>query len=200
MAMLLRKLAIPAATFLRSGKTEGPTARSSAHSELCLRTWTWPESPKLGELVRVQTHNKGKTAIEARPHTTIEGAFWGRRTPQPNPRVNAYELKINPNNESIFLTHPNGGLVQFENLVGTTVVQDGKLVMSAKSAYHVADMPPFAAKAALAEARRQVEAASKVGLNVEWLVSDARAEQPHDALPAKQYLDNGAPLSGVAVQ
>lgn len=113
--------------------------------------------------------------IEARPHTSIKGAFWGRRTAQANPRVNAFELKINPNNESFFLPHPDGGLVQFENLVGTAVVQDGKLVMKTRSLYHVADMPPFATKKVLEEARRQVAAASQAGLKVEWLVSEERA-------------------------
>ena len=64
---------------------------------------------------------------------------------------------------------------QFENVVGATLVQDGKLVIQARSIYHVADMPPFAAKQVLEEAGRQVAAASKAGLKVEWLVSEDRA-------------------------
>lgn len=120
--------------------------------------------------------------VDARPHTSIKGAFWGRRTPQGKPRVDAYELKINSNNESIFLEHPSGGYVQFENLVGTNLVQDGKLVMSQRSIYHVADMPPFAREQMLAEAGRQVAAASPAGLRVEWLISDARAMQQLDDL------------------
>jgi Domain of unknown function (DUF4157) len=126
--------------------------------------------------------------IEARPHTSIKGAFWGRRTVQGNARVNAYELKINPNNESFFLPHPKGGLVQFENVVGTSLVQDGKLVMQTRSIYHVADMPPFAAKQVLEEAGRQVAAAQQAGLKVEWLVSEARAEQQLTALFQKNNI------------
>ena len=87
--------------------------------------------------------------IDARPHPTIEGAFWGRRVPQKNPRVDAFELRVNPNNESLYLPHPDvGGFVQFEGMVGT-VAQDGKLVMSATSIYHTEDLPGFAAKQGL---------------------------------------------------
>jgi hypothetical protein len=125
-------------------------------------------------------------AIPARQHSSIKGAYWAKRTPQTNPRVDKFELKINPNNESFFLPHPDGGLVQFENVVGTSVVQDGKLIMKARSHYHVADMPSFAAESVLKEARRQVAAASNSGLKVEWLVSDSRAIQQLEALFKKE--------------
>ncbi len=85
-----------------------------------------------------------------------------------------YELKINPNNESYYLKHPNGGYVQFENLAQTTV-QDGKLIMKQKSFYHVDDMPSFAKTKVLEEAERQVAAAELAGYKVEWLVSDEKA-------------------------
>ena len=113
----------------------------------------------------------GILEVEARP----SGAgFWGKRVPQTNPLVDAFELKINPNNESFYLPHPQGGFVQFENLVGGTL-QDGKLVLNAKSIYKVNDLPGFARRAVLIEAGRQVEAASASGLRVEWLVSDREA-------------------------
>jgi hypothetical protein len=88
--------------------------------------------------------------------------------------VEAYELSINPANESFYLPHPEGGTVQFENLVGDAL-QDGKLIQKPRSIYHVADLPPFAQGKALQEARRQLEAAGSAGLQVEWLVSDQKA-------------------------
>ncbi|MCI8410442.1 MAG: hypothetical protein HFJ09_14425, partial [Lachnospiraceae bacterium] len=109
--------------------------------------------------------------IEVRP----EGkGFWGRRINQNNPRVEGYELKINPNNESYYLPHPNGGFVQFENMINSTV-QDGKLIMKQKSFYHVNDLPDFAKNKVLLEAQRQLDAAAQAGYNVEWLVSDVNA-------------------------
>ena len=113
----------------------------------------------------------GIQTVEAR---RFGPGFWGKRTAQVNARVNAYELKINPNNESFFLPHPSGGYVQFENLAANAV-QDGKLVMSPKSIYHVAEMPPFARASVLDEARRQLAAAQKAGFTVEWLVSEQKA-------------------------
>jgi hypothetical protein len=147
------------------------------------------------ERARVGTYTTkikwGVQTIDARPHTTIKGAFWGRRTPQSNVRANAYELKINPNNESFFLPHPSGGYVQFEQLVGTGLVQDGKCVVQSRSIYHVADMEQFtkstfAANQVLAEARRQVAAASAAGMRTEWLISEARALQQVEALFQKE--------------
>jgi hypothetical protein len=105
----------------------------------------------------------------------IEGqGFFGKRTQQSNPRVDTYELKINPNNESYYLKHPKGGYVQYENKIDN-VVMDGKLIMQQKSFYHVIDLPEFARNKVLNEAIRQVEAASSAGYTVEWLISDSKA-------------------------
>ena len=100
--------------------------------------------------------------------------FWGERMSQHNIRVDKYELKINPNNESFYLPHPMGGFVQFENLKNKTV-QDGKLILTKKSFYHVADLPDFAREKALQEARRQIEAATLANYKIEWLISDKKA-------------------------
>jgi hypothetical protein len=100
--------------------------------------------------------------------------FWGHRTQQINPRVNEYELKINPNNESYYLKSPSSGYVQYENMMND-VVMDGKLIMQQKSFYHVNNLPEFARNMILQEAMRQVAAASNVGYTVEWLVSDTKA-------------------------
>jgi|GEM_PF-1535686 len=100
--------------------------------------------------------------------------FFGQRIQQINPRVDAYELKINPNNESYYLKSPTGGYVQYENMVND-VVMDGKLVIQQKSFYHVNDLPDFARNKVLQEAMRQVEAANNVGYTVEWLISDPKA-------------------------
>ena len=62
--------------------------------------------------------------IPARP---AGPGYWGKRTPQGKPRVDAYERKINPNDESYYLPHPKGGLVQFENVI-KGALEDGKLV------------------------------------------------------------------------
>jgi Domain of unknown function (DUF4157) len=153
-------------------------AKSLEAAEAALET---AEKARVGTYTEKITWGIQKN-IDARPHTSIKGAYWGRRTPQANPRVNAYELKINPNNESFFLPHPNGGLVQFENAVGTTLVQDGKVIIQQRSIYHVADMPAFAKTSVLAEANRQVAAASKAGMSVEWLVSEQRAVDQLTAL------------------
>ncbi len=114
----------------------------------------------------------GILEIDARPHG--EG-FWGRRVPQSNSRVDAFERKINPNDESYYIKHPNGGYVQFENL-NKSVLQDGKLVMQPNSSiYKVYDKPEFLRRKILDEAVRQVQAAKHNGLKVEWLVSDKEA-------------------------
>ena len=113
----------------------------------------------------------GIQEINVRP----EGkGFWGKRVKQNNPRVDNFELKINPNNESYYLPHPKGGYVQFENMLNSTV-QDGKLIMKQKSFYHVNDMPDFAKTKVLSEAQRQIDAASMAGYKVQWLVSDENA-------------------------
>ena len=126
-----------------------------------------------GESVPVYTDKIkwGIHEIDVRPDGK---GFWGQRIRQSNPRVNGYELKINPQNESYHLPHPDGGYVQFENMIDSTV-QDGKLVMKQKSFYHVNDMPDFAKNKVLEEAERQIVAANAADYKVEWLVSDKDA-------------------------
>jgi TANFOR domain-containing protein len=112
--------------------------------------------------------------IEVRP---FEKGYWGKRVAQSDPRVDAFELKINPNNESFYLPHPEGGFVQYENIVKTTV-QDGKLIMDQSSIYHVLDKPEFlTTKSVIEPAQRQLAAAKAAGYKVEWLVSDEKAVQ-----------------------
>jgi len=108
--------------------------------------------------------------IDARP---FGNGYWGKRIPQPDPRVDAFELKINRNNESYYLPKPDGELVQFENIVADAL-QDGKLIQKQKSIYHVIDVP-YGKKKILEEAKRQLEAANHNNLKVEWLVSDQKA-------------------------
>ncbi|MNO79517.1 hypothetical protein D3C76_706870 [compost metagenome] len=125
-----------------------------------------------GDVGKYDTKIKwGINDINARPHGK---GFFGERIPQSNPRVDDFELKINPNNESYYLPHPNGGYVQFENLAGN-VLQDGKLIIKPKSFYHVDDLPQFAKDKVVQEALRQQESALAAGYKVEWLVSDAEA-------------------------
>lgn len=110
--------------------------------------------------------------VEVRP---FEKGYWGKRISQVEPRVDAFELKINPNNESFYLPHPDGGYVQFENIANNTL-QDGKLVMDQSSIYHVLDKPEFlTTKSVFEPAQRQLAAAKAAGYKVEWLVSDEKA-------------------------
>ncbi|WP_369899694.1 hypothetical protein [Bacillus manliponensis] len=113
----------------------------------------------------------GINDIEARPYGK---GYWGKRIPQKNPRVDEFELKINPSDESFYLPHPKGGFVQFENLAGD-VVQDGKLIIKQKSFYHVEEMPKFAQDKVIQEALRQIDAAKVAEYKVEWLVSEEKA-------------------------
>ena len=98
----------------------------------------------------------------------------GPRTKQHNERVNNYELKLNPDNESYFLDHPDGNTVQFENMKNG-IVQDCKLVMDKYSIYYVKEKISVLNKNILKQANRQLEAANSVGYKVEWLVSDQKA-------------------------
>ncbi len=132
-----------------------------------------------------ETIHWGIHDIEARPEA---GGYWGERIPQSNPRVDAFELNINPQNESFYLPHPNGGYVQFENMINNTV-QDGKLIISDSSFYHVDDKPGFARSRVLAEAQRQLEAANVANYRVEWLVSDQKAVNQLTALFREQNVD-----------
>ena len=101
--------------------------------------------------------------------------YFGKRIKQYISRVDNYELKINPNNESYYLQHPDGRYVQFENMVDN-VLQDGKCILNKKrSFYHVYDRGYKAQKRVLEQANRQIETANAVGYKVEWLVSDEKA-------------------------
>lgn len=113
----------------------------------------------------------GVQTINARSYG--EG-YWGERIPQANPRVDALELKVNPNDESYYLPLDSESMVQFENM-SNAVVQDAKCIMSESSFYHVLDKPAFLQNKVLAEANRQVAAADKAGYQVEWLVSEQKA-------------------------
>lgn len=53
-------------------------------------------------------------------------------------------------------------------------MQDGKLILSQKSYYHVEDMPSLAREGVLKEARRQIGSARAAEYKVEWLVSDQK--------------------------
>jgi RHS repeat-associated protein len=136
-------------------------------------------SASTGQVGRYTTKIQwGVLEIEARP---AGPGYWGKRVPQ-GPRVDAYELKINPNNESYYLPHPEGGYVQFENFTGTSL-EDGKLTVTADSSlYRVNDRPAFAQELVMKTARRQIEAASPHGLQVEWLAADEEATAQLTAL------------------
>ena len=105
----------------------------------------------------------------------LEGAgYYTKKIKQHNPRVEAYEIKINPNKEGYHVKHPDGRDVQFENMKDG-ILQDGKLVMSKRSFYFVYDKGDFAKNKVLRQANRQVEVANAVGYKVEWLVSNEKA-------------------------
>jgi hypothetical protein len=113
----------------------------------------------------------GSKTVEARP---FRNGYWGKRFSQSNPRVDAYELKINPNNESYYLPLSEERMVQFEN-ISKESLQDGKLIIEKSSIYHVYDKPPVLRTNILNEAKDQAAVAKKYGLKVEWLVSDEKA-------------------------
>ncbi|AGX44621.1 hypothetical protein [Clostridium saccharobutylicum] len=157
------------------------------------------ETPKeLGDNILWNSGNKGVADakyttkikwgindIEARP---FGKGFWGKRIPQKNTRVDDFELKINPNDESFYLPHPNGGYVQFENLAGD-IVQDGKLIIKQKSFYHVEDLPKFAQNKVIQEAMRQIDSAKAAGYKVEWLVSEEKAVNQLTRLFERENID-----------
>jgi len=82
----------------------------------------------------------GTREIDVRPFG--DKGYWGKRVSQTNSRVDAFELKINPNNESFYVWNPNKKrFVQFEN-ISPNSLQDGKCVLQAnKSIYRVYDRP-----------------------------------------------------------
>ena len=113
--------------------------------------------------------------IKHHPVRRFGKGYYGKRVKQHNTRVDNYELKINPNNESYYLQHPDGRYVQFENMVNN-VLQDGKCILNKKrSFYHVYDYGYIAQKRVLEQANRQIETANAFGYKVEWLVSDEKA-------------------------
>ena len=114
--------------------------------------------------------------------------YRGKRTRQHNQRVDAYELKVNPDDESYFLIHPDGIPVQFENM-NNGIVQDCKLVMSKNSIYYVKEKIPVLNLNILKQARRQLEAANLVGYKVEWLISDQKAVEQMRQLFNENNLD-----------
>lgn len=139
--------------------------------------------PKAGKYTH--TIKWGNRTIKARP----EGkGFFGTRVNQSNPRVDSFELKVNPNNESYYLPLKDGTYVQFENMVNSTV-QDGKLIIKQNSFYHVDNLPAFARQKVLEEAKRQIEAASLAGYKVEWLVSEQNAVEQLTKLFSKENID-----------
>jgi hypothetical protein len=131
---------------------------------------------KLGENIKkvkkvyTTTINWRNLTIEARP---FGKGYFGKRVPQPDPRVDAFELKINPDNESFYLWNSNEErFVQFEN-ISENMLQDGKCVLNPdNSIYRVYDKPEFLRKNILDEAKIQIETAQLNDLKVEWLVSD----------------------------
>lgn len=60
----------------------------------------------MGGVEAANTIQGGIHDIEVRPEG---GGYWGKRTTQNNPKVEAYELKINPQEESFYLPYPEGG-------------------------------------------------------------------------------------------
>jgi hypothetical protein len=121
---------------------------------------------KYDQLIEWAIHKK----IPARRY---KNGYFGKRIRQADERVNSYELKINPNDESFYISKSDGKLVQFEN-INEDVLQDGKLIQKTPSIYHTDDKP-YAHNTILEEAKRQIDAAQTHGLRVEWLVSDQKA-------------------------
>jgi hypothetical protein len=122
---------------------------------------------------RRATGDKGMGPIRARKDADGPG-WWGERIEQKHrPNADAYERKVNPNNESYYVDHPNGRKVQFENLEGEHLV-DAKHVDRKPSAYTPRDMP-YAKDSLRQEAQDQVRAAKYNGKKVKWKVSDSDA-------------------------
>ncbi len=115
--------------------------------------------------------------------------LWGERDTQTNPAVDAYELKVNPNNESFFLPTLEGKYVQFENATGNTV-QDAKLASDPRQSWYrdFEQLPEFACEKILGSARRELDAAALAGMKLEWLVSDKAAARNLDALFRREGL------------
>ena len=142
------------------------TGKHLGFNETDLRKWL----DEVGEVgVYTAKIKWGIHEVDVRPFS--DKGFWGTRISQSDPRVDAFELKINPNNESFYVPYPDGGYVQFEGLISNTL-KDGKLIKQVdNSIYNVLDKPEFLRQKILDEALRQLKAAESKGLSVEWLVS-----------------------------
>ena len=131
----------------------------------------WKNVTGAGDVGTYTTKIKwGILDVDARPFRNK--GYWGKRIAQNDARVDVFELKVNPSNESFYVEHPNGGFVQFENL-NANALQDGKMVLQPNNSfYRVYDKPEFLRQKVLDEAIRQTQAANAKGLTAEWLVSD----------------------------
>ena len=116
-----------------------------------------------------------------------KGCF-GKRIEQSDLRVDNYELKINSNNESYYLQHPDGRYVQFENMKDSTL-QDAKLVKSERSYYHVDRLSSCMKQKLHNKAKRQLETANAAGYKLEWIVSDITAVEQLRRFFAEQNMD-----------
>ena len=114
--------------------------------------------------------------------------YFGKRIKQSDSRVDNYELKINPNNESYYLQHPDGRYVQFENMKNS-IVQDAKLVKSERSYYRVDRLSSFMKQQLANKAKRQLETANAAGYKLEWIVSDKTAVEQLTRFFSEQNMD-----------
>ena len=114
--------------------------------------------------------------------------YFTKKIKQHNPRVEAYENKINPNKEGYHIKHPDGRYIQFENM-RDGILQDGKLVMSKRSFYFVYDKGDFAKRRVLNQAIRQMEVADSAGYKVEWLISSEKAVEQISRLFMENNID-----------
>jgi hypothetical protein len=118
-------------------------------------------------------HNgKNMPKIKARRDPSNPNIFYGERQPQKNPAVDAFEKKINPNDESVYVLNEDGSFVQFEGLDegalvdGKCAIQQESFFLKLKQAWAKEAREKFVRKA-----ERQVETAEKQGLRVEFHVT-----------------------------
>lgn len=100
--------------------------------------------------------------------------FWNRNKKHKNVRVGNFIYKINNNNESYFLEHPDGGYIRFDNKL-ESILQSGKLITSPYSFFFVDKQPEILVSQILKEAERQTQVSVLHGFKLEWLVSDEQA-------------------------
>ncbi len=166
---------IPFEAYVGAAKFSTNAVNTAAKSPIIAKFVRWVRGVNTaGNIGTYTTKIKwGILDVDARPFG--DKGYWGKRIAQNDPRVEAFELKVNPNNESFYVEHPSGGFVQFENL-NANALQDGKMVLQPNnSMYKVYDKPEFLRQKVLDEAIRQTQAANAKGLTVEWLVSDQTA-------------------------